>query len=432
MCSTPVILGEGFYYVYARQASGIRRLRSAAVTIKRMSQTGPATVPEWQDFLRSYSDDYLRVSTEEYLAYLEDAQRENRWLGYEPASEDAVRAAEERLGVRLPPSYRNFLLTSNGWRNIAPLLGELRKVDEIALLPEAEPFLVEAWSGEVDLALEQCLLVTGPANGDLWLLDRSDIGPDGEWAAYYWCPGDGEGPEPYPGFSALVVEGRDEFEEDSGMEGRPVHPDGADALVAEGRRQAQAGDVEAALTALDAAHVKGSELAPYLAGLLKCFTEPGSLAENHIRNNVFQERILKSVDETHLRAELIPLYLNMGQDGAPAHPGYFASWVADYLPPADAAETDGMAELEVLAARAARYVRPTLPETPAFQQALDWARELIAVDDHDAAWTVIEQALPLWEPNSPYRIAPVILRVDPVFHPVVTPDRYRTIVTTAR
>jgi hypothetical protein len=53
----------------------------------------------------------------------------------------------------LASGYRNFLLTSNGWRNIAPLLGELRKVDEINLLPEAEPFPVEAWSGAVDLAL---------------------------------------------------------------------------------------------------------------------------------------------------------------------------------------------------------------------------------------------------------------------------------------
>jgi hypothetical protein len=102
VCSTQVIRGKGFYYVYTRQASGIRLPRSAAVTIKRTSQTGPVTVPEWQDFLHSYSDDYLRVSTEENLAYLEDAQRENRWLGYEPASEDAVRAAEEQLGVRLP------------------------------------------------------------------------------------------------------------------------------------------------------------------------------------------------------------------------------------------------------------------------------------------------------------------------------------------
>ncbi|MFI6169286.1 SMI1/KNR4 family protein [Nocardia sp. NPDC051052] len=40
-------------------------------------------------------------------------QREG-WIGYEPAGADAVVAAEERLGIRLPPTYRNFLMASNG------------------------------------------------------------------------------------------------------------------------------------------------------------------------------------------------------------------------------------------------------------------------------------------------------------------------------
>jgi hypothetical protein len=142
----------------------------------------------------------------------------------------------------------------------------------------------------------------------------------------------------------------------------------------------------------------------------------------------------------------------MWRDGATAGPGYFARWFADYLPadepadvPADSA-ADGpapgapdpslspgaraRAEFAALAARAARYVPPVLPEAPGFQQALDQARHLAAAGDHDAAWAVIEPALPLWEPDSPYRIAPVVLRVDPAFRPVVTPERCRTIVGT--
>jgi hypothetical protein len=240
----------------------------------------------------------------------------------------------------------------------------------------------------------------------------------------------------------LVVAARETFEELSGQEGRPVQPAGADELLSEGHRQALAGDVEAALASFHAAHAKGSALAPYLAGLLLCFTEPGSSAESYIRNNVLNDRILKSVDEVHLRAELVPLYLNIWRDGATAGPGYFAGWFASYLPPADPVTEPNygdyspgavaMAEFDVLAARAARYVPPVLPEAPAFQQALDRARDLIAAGDNDAAWAVIQQALPLWESDSPYRIAPVILRVDPAFRPVITPDRYRTIVTTPR
>jgi hypothetical protein len=57
----------------------------------------PVTLPQWQEFLRGYSHDYLRVATDEELAYLSEAQRENKWLGYAPASEDAVGAAEQAL-----------------------------------------------------------------------------------------------------------------------------------------------------------------------------------------------------------------------------------------------------------------------------------------------------------------------------------------------
>jgi SMI1-KNR4 cell-wall len=400
-----------------------------------MSESVPVTLPEWREFLRSYSADYLRVATEAQLAELDEVQRGNRWLGYEPASEESVRVAEERLSVELPPSYRNFLLASNGWRKIDFLLDELLRVDDIGWLPEMNPgHLWDIWSADEEIAeqLQRTVLLSGPADGEYWLLDANTIGPDGEWTAYEWHPNDGDEPEPYPSFGALVASARETFGRLSGQQGSPVHPDGAENLLADGRRQALAGDVEAALASFDAAHAKGSALAPYLAALLTCFTAPGPMAESYIRNNVLNDRILASVDELHLRAELIPLYLDVWRDGATAHPGYFARWFADYLPPPDPAGEPGtMSEPDVLAARAARYIPPVLPEAPAFQQALDHARDLIAAGSNDEAWVVIQQALPEWEPDSPYRIAPVILRVDPAFRPVLTPDRYRTIVTRA-
>jgi hypothetical protein len=224
---------------------------------------------------------------------------------------------------------------------------------------------------------------------------------------------------------------RNAFERLRRAEGRPVQPRTAmdDELLAEGRRHAAAGDADAAQASFHAAHACGSALAPYLAGLLMCFTAPGPPAESFIRGNVIHDHILGAVDELCLRAELIPLYLNAWRDGAGTHAGYLARPFGSYLPAAGpATEPDTMHEEEILAARAARYVAPVLPEAPAFQQALDRARALIARGDNDAAWTVIQGALPLWEPNSRFRIAPVILRVDPAFRPVITPDRYRTIV----
>jgi hypothetical protein len=227
------------------------------------------------------------------------------------------------------------------------------------------------------------------------------------------------------------AETRNAFERLRREESRPVQsrPVMDDELLAEGRRHAAAGDADAAQASFHAAHACGSALAPYLAGLLMCFTAPGPPAESFIRGNVIHDHILRAVDEVCLRAELIPLYLNAWRDGAGMHPGYLARPFGGYLPAADpATEPDTMHEDEILAARAARYVAPVLPEAPAFQQALDRARALIARGDNDAAWTVIQRALPLWEPCSGFRIAPVILRVDPAFRPVITRDRYRTIV----
>jgi hypothetical protein len=414
-----------------------------------MTASVPVTLPEWREFLRSYSDDYVRVATDEELAWLDEAQRERRWLGYGPATEDAVRAAEERLGTRLPPSYRNFLLASNGWRSIDLLIGELLTVEQIGWLPEADPALWETWaedaddSGDDDLTglLQRCVLLSAHADGDYWLLDGNTAGPDGEWTAYLWMASSGTEPQPYPSFGALVAHARERFETFRGEHGRPLHPEHAGDLLSEGRRQALAGEVGAALASLRAAHAKGSALAPYLAGLLTAFTEPGLSVTAYISNNVLYDRVLAAVDEVHLRAELIPLFLNLWRDDASQAPGYLARRFERYLPPAemspglDPALSPGArarAEFDILASRAARYVPPVLPETPAFQRALDEARGLIAAGDDDAAWEVIRQALPLWEPGSPYRIASVILRVEPALRQIITPDRSRAIVTTPR
>ncbi|WP_162186038.1 SMI1/KNR4 family protein [Amycolatopsis jejuensis] len=173
----------------------------------------PVTPPEWREFLSAYSDEYLRLEDDD--EDLEPAQRENRWLGYEPATAEAVREAEVRLGVALPPEYRNFLLTSNGWRNIDPEVEELFPVDEIGWFADLEAELLSWWDHdkEVVAQVKPCLLVSAPGSCAVyWLLDPTTIGPDGEWAAYEWATGDGSLPASYPSFGALVASARKVFE----------------------------------------------------------------------------------------------------------------------------------------------------------------------------------------------------------------------------
>jgi len=82
--------------------------------------------------------------------------------------------------------------------------------------------------------------------------------------------------------------------------------------------------------------------------------------------------------------------------------------------------------------RAAAFVPPVLPETPAFQEALDRARDLVRAEAPHEAWTVLKAALPSWDPGPTDRIAPVILLADPELGPLMTPDRAGAVLTTPR
>jgi SMI1 / KNR4 family (SUKH-1) len=64
-----------------------------------------AVVAEW--------DEVLRAEVPAYARLLPEAEKRGSVLR-PPATPDEVAAAEERLGVRLPPSYRSFLLVANG------------------------------------------------------------------------------------------------------------------------------------------------------------------------------------------------------------------------------------------------------------------------------------------------------------------------------
>ena len=116
--------------------------------------------------------------------------------------------------MRLPPSDRDFLFAGYGWRDIDLELEELLKIDEIGWFPEKEPELLSWWSEIEDVAMsvKRCLLLSGRTDCAVyWLLNPTEIGPDGEWAAHEWATGDGCNPERYPSFGALVMNAGDAF-----------------------------------------------------------------------------------------------------------------------------------------------------------------------------------------------------------------------------
>ncbi|MEU0135017.1 SMI1/KNR4 family protein [Streptomyces sp. NPDC006296] len=179
-----------------------------------MTTPSPLTVTEWHTFLSDFNarhidSDEVREAVEDRRQVISKERLEAGWAGAEPASEEAIAVAEERLGVTLPRSYRNFLQVSDGWEDIGSV--DLFRVGEIGWFAELDPELVEAWSdGDffVDqlAVLKRCLLI-GDDNGGsgcYWLLHVDGIADNGEWTAYVWWPGDGEDPEPHHDFAAMV------------------------------------------------------------------------------------------------------------------------------------------------------------------------------------------------------------------------------------
>src|SRR4051812_28525489 len=99
------------------------------------------TVDQWRAFLQQWSDEWL-ATDEPFPASV----RRSRWLGFKPATEDQIEKLERRLGYRLPPSYRAFLLTTNGWRRTGWMVERIRPANKVEWLDVDDPQLLDAWT----------------------------------------------------------------------------------------------------------------------------------------------------------------------------------------------------------------------------------------------------------------------------------------------
>lgn len=148
----------------------------------------------------------------------------HRRLFYPPASLEQITGAEARLNTPLPPSYKEFLLASNGFLS---LNGRLLAVDEIDWLKIRDKDTMETWwveggtpekddytdeeyvsgydnlYGAADMTrvqyLENCLQIgerinISSAQDSLWLLNPVTQPILGEWEAWTWNPSDSEIP----------------------------------------------------------------------------------------------------------------------------------------------------------------------------------------------------------------------------------------------
>jgi hypothetical protein len=185
----------------------------------------PVTQQQWRRYLTGFNDAFFAKATGSDLWGLDDQQVASRWLGYDPASEQDLDAAEKRLGVPLPPSLRGFLLTTDGWGRPADWVDRVCPCRDIQWFRDTP-----AGSSFIDQASHE--LPHGPDNGrflemlshmltiadgeDVWLLNTGEVSAYGEYPAYPLMLKFGVFLGHHSGFSALFAAGRSEVEESVG------------------------------------------------------------------------------------------------------------------------------------------------------------------------------------------------------------------------
>ncbi|WP_371792083.1 SMI1/KNR4 family protein [Streptomyces sp. NBC_01471] len=387
---------------------------------------------DWRRFLTRWSEEWADAQGDFGELSPDDAEdRQRRWLGVAPATGADIAAMEARLGYEMPPSYREFLRVSDGWRHaggfVWTLAGtrEARWHEDTSGLgedfdelwgdedgPEEVRAQVGLWSRGLQLDVE--------SDATYVLLDPEDVGPDGEWAVRVWAHWRASDPERYPSFAAFMVAMHQEFHQlESGRDGQ----DGAPAFVNETTRAQDAAVDTARTAALRGRHEEAARLLeeaqkygrPHASELLH---QIGQLGGRHANG-----RQLPHPDNPRFLTELLPLH-------ATAHPGggrpmdgrHFAD--PELFPDTAQAAADILREVSE---GTYRY-RPG----GGFGEAVDEARELARWGDTDGAWRILRAAVPVWKPLGPDHIAPVGLLADPVLAPLLTTRRRLELLATPR
>jgi len=193
---------------------------------QRNSNTWSMAITDWRPFLETWSRELIEAGA---ASDLPTEVVDSGWLGFPGATDEQLSLAEGRLGTELPPSYREFLAVSNGWRLTGNFIWRMWSTEEIDWFRVRNAEWVDAYVdpvsglGELSLTdeeylvygemqdsvrfrveyLESALEVSDIGDSAIFLLNPKVVTPDGEWEAWFfgnWLPGANR----YRSFAALM------------------------------------------------------------------------------------------------------------------------------------------------------------------------------------------------------------------------------------
>ncbi|MFD0415632.1 SMI1/KNR4 family protein [Streptomyces sp. NPDC127108] len=396
-----------------------------------MTETADAH-DDWRRFLTRWSEEWAdSCAPDEELEADDEEARRARWLGFPPAPPARVEALEERLGHRLPPSYRTFLEVTDGWRHAGGFVWRLAGTadarwyeDDAGLAEIFQEELTEdstreevleatIWTRALELAVDSDAVAV--------LLDPEDVDEHGEWALYTWAPWLGSPPERHASFREFMRDAYREFHslrarEDDRPEFVNATTQEWDARVAQARQDALRGAYEPAEAVLTEAGEFGRPRARALRDQIRWL-----LGDRYAHN------FDGLAGDPVYAPELLPALIAEETE----HRG--RAWEADGAYAAHL--RGGPDETRALEGEVLHQLREGtyayVPRGP-FGDAVRTAREQARWGETDAAWRTLLAALPEWRPLGPDHLAPVGLLADPLLGPLLTPERGRVLLSTPR
>src|SRR5688572_16614687 len=97
---------------------------------------------DWRKLLQELSSTINNRAVDNMIYYDKSLVKSN-WLGFEGAELEEIKKREHELGASLPPSYKDFLLTTNGFRQISLFAGCLFSIDQIDWTRNKDPEFLE-------------------------------------------------------------------------------------------------------------------------------------------------------------------------------------------------------------------------------------------------------------------------------------------------